>query len=201
MSSNRRFVYPLVLLAAAGALWWLQEEGYLANTPQEPPSESGPPAWAPTLPPPRKGGPPAMEPPPPVPVGKVEGPGSSAVDTPPPLVPGTAVLNEKAWPWAGPGVPTLEAARKLARIRWSPPRSPLPGEKEVPDPDGIGPCPPRRLPAGRKDTPIVKRYIDRRSFEPTWVHADGSMTSLNVGIREIPGKGKQKVVQILTKYR
>lgn len=117
------------------------------------------------------------------------------------LLPGTVILDPRAWPWEGPGVPGLEAAKRLARIRWTPPRPPLAGEEKVPDPDGIGPCPPRKLPPGRRDTPVVRRYIDRRTFEPTWVHADGSLTSLNVAVVEIPGKGKERVVQILTKYR
>ncbi len=198
--NTRRYVYPMTLLAAAGVVWWLQQEGFLGRSrPGEPPPSSTPPAWSETLPPPRKGGPPGMEAPPPVPRVQKEGAGRN--QGPPLLLPGTPFLNPRAWPWPGPGVPNLEAAKKLARIRWSPPRNPLPGEERVPDPDGIGPCPPRRLPAGRKDTPVVKRYIDRRSFEPTWVHADGSLTSLNVAVREIPDKGKQQFVQILTKYR
>ena len=26
----------------------------------------------------------------------------------------------------------------------------------------------------------MRRFIDRRSFEPTWIHTDGSFTALNV---------------------
>ncbi len=200
MAVNRRVVYPILLLCAAALLWWGQKEGWLEEgRSSSPPPRPAPPAWGTTLPPPREGGPPAMEAPPPVPkAGKEPGRPTQA---PPLLLPGTAVLNPRAWAWPGPGIPSLEAAKRLARIRWSPPRRPFPGEERVPDPDGIGPCPPRRLPPGKKDTPVVRRYIDRRSFEPTWVHADGSLTSLNVAVREIPGQGKQQVVQILTKYR
>lgn len=175
MTTNRRaLLYPLLLLAGAGLLWWIPSH-------EEPRPAPPPPTWPSTPPSPREGGPPGLAPAPPPPA--VE---AGAEPAAPRLLPGSALLDPQTWPHQSPGIPDREAARSLARIRWQPPRTPLPGEQEVPDPDRIGPCPPRSLPSGHADSPVVRRYIDPGSLEPTWVHRDGSITALHVYVEEGP---------------
>lgn len=61
---------------------------------------------------------------------------------------------------------------KIDRSGWPKFRNPL--EQRVPDPDGIGPCPPPQL--GGRPNLVVRRFRDWETGDRIWMHEDGSMT-------------------------
>jgi hypothetical protein len=66
------------------------------------------------------------------------------------------------------------------RARWERKRDEaFPGENSLPDPDGIGPCPPADVCGRRDDSRVVRRALHRGV--PTWYHENGMMTQVTVG--------------------
>ncbi len=75
---------------------------------------------------------------------------------------------------------------KIDRSGWGRFRNPL--EEKVPDPDGIGPCPPAYL--GGHPAFVIRRYLDRESGDRVWMHEDGAMTLHHYERSKDPGGSK-----------
>ena len=68
--------------------------------------------------------------------------------------------------------PTPVASKPDERTLWRKLRPAT--EQLVPDPDKVGPCPPES--SGGLGRPVVRRFIDRTTGCPTWIHDDGNRT-------------------------
>jgi hypothetical protein len=61
------------------------------------------------------------------------------------------------------------------REQWA--RMRPPEEALLPDPDGIGPCPPPHLNNGAGASRVVRRFLNEERI-PTWLHEDGGITQI-----------------------
>jgi hypothetical protein len=80
-------------------------------------------------------------------------------------------------------------AKSLAEVdrsSWAKYRNAL--EQQVPDPDGIGPCPPPHM--GGWPALVVRRFLDHESGDRIWLHEDGSKTWEHYQRTKDPGAKK-----------
>ena len=78
----------------------------------------------------------------------------------------------KASPVQGPGERSDEEKRRRLWARMRPA-----SDQMIPDPDGVGPCPPPDV--GGHSAPVVRRYLDPLNGFHVWVHDDGAHTFLH----------------------
>ena len=76
---------------------------------------------------------------------------------------------------------------KIDRSPWHKYRNPL--EAKVPDPDGVGPCPPPQL--GGHPALVVRRFLDHETGDRIWMHEDGAMTMHHYERTKDPGRKEE----------
>lgn len=78
-----------------------------------------------------------------------------------------------------------EASTAAERRKWKLLRPPA--EQLLPDPDGIGPCPPRTI--GGHPAPVIRRYINPVNGFHVWEHVDGAQTWIHWSPEEVRDDG------------